>query len=545
MSGHRFSLIFSAVLLAHGAAQAFTFETEGGLQGSFDSTVSAGIGIRAKSPSPGMIQEGNSGGPAGTLGAGLGLGDQGNLNYRKGQAFTTYVKGAHELLLKPSEDLHMMARWTWLKDLSATHTSGYRSSQAPEDLPSNNLSPEAQRAMRFQARMLDFWVSKSFDIGDQRARLRVGNQVISWGESLFIAGGINAANALDINRLSQPGTQLKEAVLPAPMVSLASGLGHGLNFEGFLQAAWNPNFFAPTGSYWSTTDGLGSGHQAYGLATVAPKNTGQWGLSLRYQPEGTQLNLGLYAMNYHDKAPQFSSNINGAGTVGWTYPKNRKMLGVSANFPVGDWSVGTELSYRPRDAVALNSAVNGCAGNNGNCWVDERRFQWHLTGMYSQTPSNAKGMLDFLGADTGTLLAELVVIHYPGLQSSYNGDLVSSGGFAWGQTSASTGAPLAVGTKTSSGISVDYSWVYDGKLIKGWQVVPEIYYSRALSGRTPTTAATFMRGASSINLIVSFIQNPAAWQFGINYAAFWGGKSVFDQPLRDRNFVGLYASRNF
>jgi hypothetical protein len=36
--------------------------------------------------------------------------------------------------------------------------------------------------------------------------------------------------------------------------------------------------------------------------------------------------------------------------------------------------------------------------------------------------------------------------------------------------------------------------VYDGKLIKGWQVVPEVAYFRALSGRTPNTAATFMQG---------------------------------------------------
>ena len=545
MSRYPLSVLASAMLLAHGAANAYTFETDSGVQGSFDSTISVGTGIRVKDQSPSLIQAGNSGGPAGNLAPGAGLGDQGDLNYKKGQAFTTYLKGAQEVVLKPSSDLHMMARWTWLEDLSATHTSGEQSVDLPPNMPANNLTSEAQKAMRFQARLLDFWVSKSFDLGDERARLRVGNQVISWGESLFIPGGINAANALDINRLSQPGTQLKEAVLPAPMASLATGLGHGLNFEGFVQATWNANFFPPTGGYWSTADGLGSGHQTYGLATVTPKNSGQWGLSLRYQPEGTQLNLGLYAMNYHDKAPQFSTNINGSGVTGWTYPQNRKMLGVSANFPVGDWAVGTELSYRPHDAVALNSAVDGCANNSGNCWVDQKRYQWHLTGLYSQTPSNSERFLQFLGADTGTLLAEAVVIHYPNLQSNYNGELVSAGGYAWGQTSASTGAPVAMGTKTSSGINFDYSWVYDGKLIKGWQVVPEVYYFRAMSGRTPNTAATFMQGASSINLIVSFIQNPATWQFGINYAAFWGGHSVLDQPLADRNFVGVYASRNF
>jgi hypothetical protein len=132
-------------------------------------------------------------------------------------------------------------------------------------------------------------------------------------------------------------------------------------------------------------------------------------------------------MNYHDKAPQFSSNINGSGLVGWTYAQNRRLYGVSANFPLGDWAIGTELSYRPRDAVALNSSVDGCAGNGGNCWVDEKRYQWHLTGIYSQTQSNSKPILDFLGADTGTFMGELVLIRYPGLKSSYNGELVSAG----------------------------------------------------------------------------------------------------------------------
>ncbi|WP_431061545.1 DUF1302 family protein, partial [Staphylococcus aureus] len=49
----------------------------------------------------------------------------------------------------------------------------------------------------------------------------------------FFPGGINATNALDYMRLAQPGVQLKEAVLPAPMASFATGLGHGLTLETY------------------------------------------------------------------------------------------------------------------------------------------------------------------------------------------------------------------------------------------------------------------------------------------------------------------------
>jgi hypothetical protein len=534
----------ACAVLASGASHAVTFETEG-LKGSFDTTLTVGTGIRTRSWDCNLIIEGASGpgAPAGCLAPTSLLGDQGDLNYARGDAFTTYIKGNHELLLKFDNDYAFMARANWVRDFSATNTSGVTSATSPPDLP-DNLAESARDDLRFKARLLDLWVSKSFDVGDQRARVRVGNQVISWGESLFLPGGINSTNAVDIMRLSQPGTQLKEVFLPAPMVSVASGLGKGVNFEAYVQTDWNKSYFPPTGSYWSVVNGLGKGADAYGLVDRDARDWGQWGAAVKYQPEGTQLNLGAYFLKYHDKTPQFSFNANGAGAPGWTYPEDRKLIGVSANFPLGDWAIGTELSYRPKDAVALNSN-SGCASQNGNCWVDEGRFQWHLTGLLSLTPNGAgSSLLNMLGAQTATLLAEAVVIQYPKLQQTYGGDPISAGGWGWGQETDPTAAPRPVGTKNSSGINFDFSWVYDGTLMPGWQVTPGMYYFQALSGRTPNASGLFMQGAKSANLYLNFTQNPAKWQFGFNYSLFRGGSTVFDQPLRDRDFVGLYLSRN-
>ncbi|MDE2371505.1 MAG: DUF1302 domain-containing protein [Burkholderiales bacterium] len=536
-----------ALTLGAGTAQAFTFEG-GGIRGNFDSTVSAGLGMRTKSPDCALVTDGATGSnaPAGCLAPTSALGDQGDLNYGKHDLFTEYLKGNHELLLKLPAEFTFLGRVNWVADAASTHTTGITSatSPPPPDV-TGGLTEAARKDLRFKARLLDFWVSKSFQVGDQQGRVRVGNQVISWGESLFLPGGINSTNAMDIMRLSQPGTQLKEVFLPAPIVSVSSGLGHGLNAEAYVQTMWNASYFAPTGGYWSVVNGLGKGHDTYGLAEVHPRNGGQWGLGLRYQPEGTQLNLGAYAMSYHDKTPNFSVNINNTGAVGWTYAQDRRLYGISANFPVGDWAIGTELSYRPKDAVALNVAASGCSSQNGNCWVDEHRFQWHLTGILSLTPSTGDGLLHLLGADTATLLAEAVVISYPNMKQSYGGDPVSAGGWGWGQATDPNGTPVPVGTRNSSGFNFDFSWVYDGTLLPGWQVVPEVYYFRALSGRTPNASALFMQGASSANFVVSFIQNPASWQFALNYTMFWGGATSFDQPYRDRNFVGAVLSRNF
>ncbi|MFP3615498.1 DUF1302 family protein, partial [Paraburkholderia sp. SIMBA_050] len=59
-------------------------------------------------------------------------------------------------------------------------------------------------------RLLDLWVSKQFNVGDQITRIRVGNHAVSWGESIWEVGGPNATNALDAHLASQPAAQVKE-----------------------------------------------------------------------------------------------------------------------------------------------------------------------------------------------------------------------------------------------------------------------------------------------------------------------------------------------
>ena len=104
---------------------------------------------------------------------------------------------------------------------------------------------------------------------------------------------------------------------------------------------------------------------------------------------------------------------------------------------------------------------------------------------------------------------------------------------------------VAVGSKTSAGLNADLSLTYDGTLLPGWQVTPGLFVSRALAGRTPNIQGTWMKGATTANFYVNFSKNPGTWQFGLNYSVFRGGSSVFDQVLRDRDFVGGFVSFNF
>lgn len=561
------SVALAAAGACLGTANAFTFESELA-RGNFDSTVTTGMAVRTKDPSCSRVGDPSFCADADVFG--WANSDDGNLNYRKGDPFATYVKGNHELLLNFKDDWKFLGRASWLYDMKAADTAR------------TDLSSDAKDDIVHDVRILDFWVGKSFQINEERANVRAGNQFLNWGESLFLPGGINATNAVDIQRLSQPGTQLKEAFLPAPMLSGSFGLGHGFTLESYYQFGWNKSKFPPVGGYWSVVDIYGKGRQPIFMGPDAaatsklgiapsptlpivdddePRNSGQYGVSLRYQPAGTSINLGLYALNYHDKTPNLQF-MNGQTQGQWTFRENRELYGASINFPLGNWAIGSELSYRPHDAVGLSGCyVPGQEGDNvaglapaGECrqFVDSKRFQWHVTGLLSLTPGDHGPFLKLLGADTATLLAEAVVIRFPDLKSVYRrnapdgtpvGQLPAAG--LWGWSNDDGASVFGAGTKTSWGYNFDFSWTYDGKLIPGWQVTPEIYFFHAVNGRTPTLQANFMEGAKSANFIINFVKNPAEWQFAINYAKFWGGDTAFDQPLGDRDFVGAYLSRNF
>ena len=598
-----------AGMLTASLAQAFQFELTDTIKGSLDTQTTAGFGIRLNDPKTSMVGDPRYNANANT--AQWSNGDDGNLNYRKGDPYATYLKFTPELLLQFPERIKLMARGTLLYDFMATET-------ARSPLPKDSKSQVAR-----DYRLLDLWASKEFTIGEQTARVRVGNQVISWGESVFALGGINQTNALDLQKLMVPGTQLKEAVIPAPMVSFSTGLGKGLNMEAYYQWEWNRNRVPPVGSYWSIADVYDKGkspiflnlantnfggldnHSSPGghfnvndFATGGPaptdttldipfvadkraKGQGQFGVALHYKPEGIPLDLGAYFVNYHDKMPVLLYNA-GAGAQ-YNFLEDRQMYGVSANLPVGNWAVGWELSYRPKEAVALSACGSrlsdgtvdtnpfdqtGCKG-----WTETDKYQTHLTGLLMLTPGDHGWLLNLLGADSGIFLGEAVGNYFPGLRKSYTTggtrfnpytglneqtyQVPAAGYMPWMATTSDPASSVpqtipGVGTKFSAGYTVDFNWTYDGKLIPGWQVTPGVTFFHAVVGDTPTMLYNYAEGAKSTNAYILFNMNPAKWQAGINYAKFFGGAggggggpSHLRQPLTDRDSIGGFVTYNF
>ena len=575
----------AASLFAAVPAQAVRTTTDGGTEIDFSSTVSFGLQWRLSKPLATALGNDNGGNvPTGTpLGAmlnGAGSeasanpdfnflnGDDGNLNYRRGDLVSAALKGTHEFGLKTTDGWRALARATWVGDGKAGDTR-----RTP-------LSSDAKRIATRNFTLLDAWVAKDFKLfGDRSATLRLGNQVLSWGEDIFILGGINQINAFDLRKLHTPGTQVKEILRPAPMLSINAALADGLSTEAYYQFRWNAFRFDPVGTFFSGADVVGAGQRpAYIPSSVlgeaagtfgdhgaglqngvnvvpfegdhTPPKGGQFGLALRFKPKGMDAEFGAYFERYHDKLPfttLFTDPSYGAynvANIGYynEYGQDKNLFGLSFNTKVGPVAVGGELSYRPRDSVAIdgslplagkysifepaNADANGRATVRG--YVEEKKYQAHLTGLYfTEVNSPLGALVKALGAAEGTLLAEVAVTHYPNLQI--------------GAVPYYIFPSYANPTKTSWGYAMEFDLSYPRVWGSDWNLTQVTVFTHDVHGISPNTLP-FVQGRKSLFVGMNF-DNSAVWKVQLGYAAFFGGG--LNNLIRDRDNFSASLLYNF
>jgi len=581
-----------AITLVGLNAHAVRTTTEGGTEIDFSSTISLGVQVRLGKPLRDTV--GNDNGGNVPTGARLGAqingpgnegaanpdfnflnGDDGNLNYKRGDITSLALKGTHEFGLKTTDGWRALARGTWVGDFKA------------DDTRRTELSSEAKKIAVHNFTMLDAWVSKDFKVLDGRnATLRVGNQVLSWGEDIFIIGGINSINALDLRKIHTPGTQVKEILRPAPIASINMGLTDSLSAEAYYQWKWNAFRFDPVGTFFSGADVVGAGQRpAYIPSSVIaslgplgvppcsppcgdigsgiqngvnvvpfeadkkPPNGKQFGLSMRFKPKGADTEYALYYERYHDKLPfttlftdpAITANV---ATIGYynEYGKDKNLFGASFNTKAGPVAVGGEISYRPRDSVAIDGSVPATgqysifeptrADANGRITVrgykEEKKFQAHLTGLYFTEVNSPMGQLvKALGAAEGTLLAEVAVTHYPDLQIGTVPYLIFPS--------------YANPTKTSWGYAFEFDLSYPRVWGSDWNLTQVTVFTHDVSGISPN-ALPFVKGRKSLFLGMNF-DNSSVWKAQFGYTAFFGGG--LSNIIRDRDNFSASLSYSF
>jgi hypothetical protein len=236
---------------------------------------------------------------------------------------------------------------------------------APGTWPSAELSDRGfEDLQKFSGvYLLDAYAYGSFEIGDTDLQLRLGRQVVNWGESVFIQG-VNQINPIDVTALRRPGTEVKEVLLPVLMAYANWGFSFG-SMEAFYSFDWENSPIDSCGMYWGPAEGLISAQTAGCLSTASiggqsnpvaqatgysfaalkgreASDSGQFGLALRFPVEAIDTEFGLYGMNVHSKVPVISARIGTHPSAPVSGPPNLPfpIFNPSANGGLGGWFSG-------------------------------------------------------------------------------------------------------------------------------------------------------------------------------------------------------------
>ena len=184
--------------------------------------------------------------------------------------------------------------------------------------------------------LLDAFVFGSWDLGGHALSARVGKQVISWGESNIMGGGISNTQAPeDVNGRVTPGAEVKERLLPQETVWASYDLTDTWNVEAYYIWNWRPSTFIAVGTLFSPFDFLGPGFNPdLSLPGVAhaghdyADRGGQWGLGTRFIIESwNSAELGLFWTRSHSFIPYLQADFDPTG-VGPLAPLSNLGLGA-------------------------------------------------------------------------------------------------------------------------------------------------------------------------------------------------------------------------
>ena len=414
-------------------AQAFEWGDADSFHGTINTTLSYGVSMRTEDPSSDGIAKAHydplvslkpNAQQRAAKGAFSANHDDGNLNYgSSGDIFSNAVKATSEFHVDYGSHMGAFVRASYFYDFKNANN--------------DKLTKLAQDQVGDRFRILDAFVYDNFTLNNQQGSIRLGKQVLSWGESTFIQGGINVVNPVDVSQLHVAGAELKEALLPVNMLWGSYNFTQNFSMEAtyLLEfAQTNPD---PSGTYFSTNDfatiggvyaslpfglvpqpvinpenyynvcfgGAPSDNSAFGGGSIHnnplletsceqtvrrfpdhyPHERGQYGVAAHYLSEAlNNTEFGFYFLNYSSRLPiisGFAVTTTVPNSAGYfvEYPKNIKVYGVSFNTQLEGPGIALqgELSYRPNQPLQIDAVellFSGLTPLNGLIPAPGNRF---------------------------------------------------------------------------------------------------------------------------------------------------------------------------
>jgi len=401
-----------------------------------------------------------------------------------------------------------------------------------------------------RARLLDAYVYGSFAIGSTALDVRVGEQVVSWGESLFFPNMSGAQAPADATKSNVPGTEVKEILLPTGQVYAQWGLTDRFSLMGYYQWEWKGTELNPVGGYFSTSDVLGPGGSfllvpaleplaPFGISThvprgrdLTPEHKGQWGAGLRYL-FGDATELSLYYINYHDKNPAGAAINTEAATLpvvgtltiptsyNVQYVDDIKMAAVAVSTQVLGTAIGAEVSYRDGAGLSVNVGTSPVVTRG-------EVYQGNLNATKLFLPTALWDSLMVLGEITYLHVEDVDALSMevaPGVTMSF--DQLSN-------TRDATAAQMLV--------QLGYKQVFPGwdctlSFVNGYDISGKSAVAGALGSYTGKGDIRYAVGAA-----FKYLSN---LELGLTYNGYAGGASLENRTLADRSYVAFSAKYSF
>ena len=296
----------------------------GPISGNFNTQLSLGATMRTEDPDPANygIANFDSDGERGQSRSVNG--DNGNLNYEAGEFTSVVAASSHEFLAQ-WENFSFFTRFRFDYDFKNRGSS-------------SRLGPQGESRDGRSNDLLDLFVQGRFRVFNRSLRIRLGRQVVSWGESTFIQNGINVINAIDVANFRTPGARLRDALIPSPMAHISYTLTRNLSMEALYITSFDEVEIDPKGAYFSTSDiasldgdkaFLGFGRRADDTRgpiplggpeaqlwvdrswVSKPDGDEQYGVAFRYFAQWlNNTEFGLYYLNYDKRS---ASDLCGQG----------------------------------------------------------------------------------------------------------------------------------------------------------------------------------------------------------------------------------------
>lgn len=563
------------------------FEMDNGLKGSWSINASIGTTIRAAKQDPFLygITNGRNDAAGNVPGrAATGTVDDGNLNFRRGEAVSSPLKVMGEVEIKDKDWGVFLRGKAWydftLNEKGVPHGNfgnGHEPGAKLSEAGFNSLS-------KFQGvALLDAFVYKDLNLGNNKnLSVRLGNQVLNWGESQFISG-INSFNPIDVAAARRPGATVKETLIPFPLVSANLGFGQGVSVEAFYQLKWEPTQLDGCGTFYSIGDPICSAVVAApfnqgisdregftgilrgpftGFTAIVdrqpdkkPRNGGQFGIAIhKVFPELNDTDVGLYFVRYNQRIPVNTwTNIpSRAGSIySGVLPAQApmsyqldysaegiKILGLSASTLVGGAAITAELTYHKDVPVGVNPTDLGqfasSRGTQGPL-VGHRTYGDYMRG-YDQL---AKTQFQFgasqlfnqvLGADGLIVAGEAGFQWWQGIPDPKTGVRYGGAATYLGSPVASyTAGPLSSLAACKGALSAggadptmcEYD-AYATKFAWGYRLVAQLSYLNALNGWDFNPRAAWAHDVTGFSGDNTFLQGRKMLGIGASFSRRFG-----------------------